>query len=169
MGQRKEPQILGLLAMSLAFKYVKSSTLDEFVGVGIMFGKFANLVMFQLIDSRFTIYYSILCLVLWLILKQPKYSGPNKMIKVTSSDHFYEILECDPSDLVIGHQAEKRHEQIQKQKKKQIKAGDITSKDKNFAQIKSTVLLFTADWAEPCIYSYSLWVRFANRFSTEKV
>ena len=89
MGQRREPQIIGLFAMSLAFKYVKCSTLDEFVGVAIMFGKFANMILFQFIDYRFTIYYVILCLVLWLVLKQPKYSGPNLLVKFSSSDEFY--------------------------------------------------------------------------------
>ena len=30
-------------------------------------------------------------------------------------------------------------------------------------------MLFTTDWADACVFTYSLWARFANRFSTEKV
>ena len=31
------------------------------------------------------------------------------------------------------------------------------------------MLLFTASWADQCYYTYPLWVRFANRFTTKKV
>ena len=29
--------------------------------------------------------------------------------------------------------------------------------------------MFTAPWADNCYFTYPLWVRFANRFSTQKM
>ena len=35
--------------------------------------------------------------------------------------------------------------------------------------MRTTVLVFTANWCETCLYTHSMWVSFSNRFSTEKV
>lgn len=35
--------------------------------------------------------------------------------------------------------------------------------------MQSTLIIFTASWCETCCYTNSMWVSFANRFSTEKV
>lgn len=40
---------------------------------------------------------------------------------------------------------------------------------KDFTQVQSTMLLFTANWADQCYYTYPLWVKWANRFTTNKV
>jgi hypothetical protein len=43
-----------------------------------------------------------------------------------------------------------------------------TSK-KSFAKMQSTLIVFTASWAENCYFTYPIWVSFANRFTTNKV
>jgi len=40
---------------------------------------------------------------------------------------------------------------------------------KNFSQVDTTLLLFTANWADNCYFTHPLWVRFANRFTTKKL
>ena len=35
--------------------------------------------------------------------------------------------------------------------------------------MKSTLIVFTANWADTCFYTYPIWVRWSNRFTTEKV
>ena len=40
---------------------------------------------------------------------------------------------------------------------------------KDWSNVKTTILVFTAQWADQCYYTYPLWVKFANRFSTSKV
>ena len=37
------------------------------------------------------------------------------------------------------------------------------------SSIKTTVLVFTASWADQCYFTYPLWIKFANRFSNERV
>ena len=44
-----------------------------------------------------------------------------------------------------------------------------TKQTKDFSKIQSTMLVFTAPWADNCYFTYPLWVRFANRFSTQKM
>lgn len=33
----------------------------------------------------------------------------------------------------------------------------------------TTLLIFTANWCETCVFTYTIWVKFANRFSTSKM
>ena len=40
---------------------------------------------------------------------------------------------------------------------------------KDFSQVRSTILLFTARYADNCYFTYPIWVRFANKFTTDKV
>lgn len=42
-------------------------------------------------------------------------------------------------------------------------------KGKNFSNVKSTLIIFSASWAPNCYFTYPMWVRFSNRFTTEKV
>jgi hypothetical protein len=82
--------------MSMAFKAVKANTWEEFVSVSFMYAKVAFIVLYLMSEPRSALFYSILCFVLWLILKQPIYNGPSKMVKVRSGDHFY--------DDIMGHE-----------------------------------------------------------------
>ena len=35
--------------------------------------------------------------------------------------------------------------------------------------VKSTLIVFTASWADNCYFTHPMWVRFSNRFTTDKV
>jgi hypothetical protein len=43
------------------------------------------------------------------------------------------------------------------------------AKGKNFSNVKSTLIVFTASWADNCYFTHPMWVRFSNRFTTDKV
>ena len=66
--------------MSLGFKLVKTSTWEEFIGVSFMLAKAGNMSLFWFADRRACVFYGIWCLMVWLILKMPKYSGKSKII-----------------------------------------------------------------------------------------
>ena len=84
------------------------------------------------------------------------------MIKIKSLDHFYsEILAQEEDDLIIGLQAD----QLQKKEKKLKEKKKV----KALSEMNHTLLIFTANWCESCQYTYSMWLKFANRFSTEKL
>lgn len=58
-----------------------------------------------------------------------------------------------------------------KKKKKENKKlkGGHKPKEKSFDEMKTTLLLFTANWCDTCVFTYSMWIKFANRFTTEKL
>ena len=39
---------------------------------------------------------------------------------------------------------------------------------KSIQDVRSTMLVFSANWCDRCVYTHSMWVRFANRFSTDR-
>ena len=65
-------------------------------------------------------------------------------------------MKCNQKDLVIGLQAEKYF----KSKK---------NKNQSHSKVMTTLLVFTANWCETCVYTYTMWVNFANRFTTQKL
>lgn len=69
LGQRREPQILGLIGMSLMFKLIKSASWEEFIAMFFMFSKLGSIIMFAFIDMRYCIFYMVACLILWLVLQ----------------------------------------------------------------------------------------------------
>lgn len=154
--------------MSLGFKLIKATTPEEFVANLFMFSKLGSVVLFLFVHPRLSIFYTLLCFVLWLILKQPKYSGPSKLVKrFRSNDEFFEdILGYEADEMVVGLKAEQHAEAERKRRAKGKKSKEA---GQNFSDINSTLLVFTANWCETCTYTYSMWVKFANRFTTEKV
>jgi hypothetical protein len=54
-------------------------------------------------------------------------------------------------------------------KDKDSKASTPAAKGKNFSNVKSTLIVFTASWADNCYFTHPMWVRFSNRFTTDKV
>jgi len=56
--------------------------------------------------------------------------------------------------------------EIEEALKFQKQKGYQKSNRNNFAQVNTTVLIFTSKWAEPCYFTYALWYKFASRFTT---
>ena len=111
--------------MSLGFKFIKSSTWEEFIGISFMLAKSGCCSLFWFADTRACIFYLIWNLIVWLVFKMPKFNGKSKLInQFKSSTEFYEdVLEFEENELVIGVRAEKHYEDLRKKKKKMVKAG----------------------------------------------
>ena len=154
--------------MSLTFKLVKAATWEEWIALSFMFGKLGFLVLFVMNNNRLALIYAAVCLITWLTLRIPRYNGPSKVVRVTSSDHLYDdILGYEPEELVLGLTAEKEREKKQKANKK-LKSYQ-RPKERSFTDMNSTLVVFTANWVENCQYLQTMWVKFANRFSTSKL
>ena len=133
----------------------------------LMYSKLGFTVLFFFIDTVYAIMYTILCLVLWIAMRQPKYTGKSKIIRSPSPPFFYEqIMGYEEDDMVVGLKA---HEYFKKQAKLSKKEKKSADKTKNFSKITTTLLIFTANWCESCVFTYTIWIKFANRFSTEKL
>lgn len=76
--------------MSLFFKMMKSQTPEETVAMFFMYSKLGFTVLFCLVETSYALLYAAFCLVLWIAIRQPKYTGKSKMIKTVSPIHFYE-------------------------------------------------------------------------------
>lgn len=151
-GRDRESAVVALLATYLAVKFYVSATWELFCSFLFLYGKCACIVLFCMTNVKGAAYYAILCFIFWLVLSHPKYTEASKIVKAKSMSHLAELLDV-PEDELMQITREKRG--------KKVKA--------DHSKITTTVLLFTASWADQCYFTYPLWVRFANRFSTDKV
>ena len=133
-----------------------------------MYSKIGFLALFFVNNLRYFILYLALILILWLIVAHPRYRGPSKLITFSSSEQFYDdILGYQADDLIVGLASQEYLKKKMKENKK-LK-GANKPKEKSLDQMDSTLLVFTANWCDTCVYTHSLWVKFANRFSTKKI
>ena len=154
--------------MIIVLKYIRSITWEEFISSFFLFSKLGFFILFLMNDRKWSLFYFVLCLVIWMTMQQPKYRGPSKLKKTLSVEQFYsELLGYEYEDLIIGFDADDLRKKKEKSNKK-LK-GAYKVHEKSFSEMKSTLLVFTAHWCENSQNTYSIWIKFANRFSTEKV
>ena len=149
-GRDRESAVFALLATYLAVKFYLSATWELFCSFLFLYSKIACIVLFSMTSAKGAAYYTILCFMLWLVLSHPKYGNSSKMIKAKNPAELVELLGLD---------SEKDLEQLSKAKRNEKAKKSLTS-------VETTVLVFTASWADQCYFTYPLWVRFANRFTT---
>lgn len=124
-------------------KLYKSPTWEFFFAFLFQYGKvtFITLFFFQR-RHRIAVYYTLLCFILWLVLAHPKFSGPSKMSKLRDLSELELLTGLSLEDMI-------RSAKSSKETKKQRK---------NFQQVRSTVLVFTANWADNSYFTYPIWV-----------
>lgn len=115
-------------------RYKKAATWEMFFSQAFTFAKLAVLFCFAFMDNRLATLYGIVCLILWVVLLFPKYSGPSNLIQIENKDHFYDLItNPNPS----------------------------SDRKKSFAQVKSTVLICNANWIENCLMTYPIWANWS--------
>ena len=92
VGFNREYQVFLLLVVILLSRFRKAVTMDLFLSQLFGLSKFALLLLLVLMDFRIGAYYAVFCFVLWMVLKQPRYDGPSKIIKITDRAHFKEVI-----------------------------------------------------------------------------
>ena len=88
---------MSLLGTYLVIQFIKSNTWELFFSYVFFYGKVGSIILFMLAKPRAGVYYMIFCFLLWIILKNPRYSGSSKLIKIESKDHFFELVGKDVS------------------------------------------------------------------------
>ena len=144
---------MALTMTYVAVKFYNSATWELFCSFLFLYGKVASIVLFAMSSLKGAAYFSVLCFVLWLTLNHPRYSEPSKLIKAKGMSDLVEKLQFQSEKKLL--------ETINQSRDKTLK--------KDFASIETTILVFTASWADQCYYTHPMWIRFANRFSTNKV
>ena len=69
LGENREVQVAGLVAMYLAFKLVRANTWEEFIASVFIYGKVATLLLFLMSDLNSAIGFAVLCGLSMLFLK----------------------------------------------------------------------------------------------------
>ena len=96
---------------------------------------------------KLSLYYVAICAGSWLIVPYPKFNATNKFIKITSVDHFDDLV----GDVKID---EKPPEE------------DYDRHTYQYRDKKMFFVEFYADWLYPCHISKELWYEYSNRYPT---
>jgi len=64
--------------------YIRSTSLRGFIADFFAVGKVGVAALLVFAKFKFAIIYSIICLILWMIVPYPRYSAPNKFIRIRS-------------------------------------------------------------------------------------
>lgn len=151
-GHDREAQVLSLLLVYVLVKLYQTPTWEFFFAYLFQYSKVAFITLFFLQQKvRLGVYYALLCFVLWLALAHPRYDGVSKLVRLRNVDHLEEVVGLDAQDIIRNAKSLKTETKKQR---------------KNFAQVQTTILVFTANWADNSYFTYPLWVWFANRFTT---
>lgn len=71
------------LAFILVY-YLRSASLREFLLDCLTIGRIMVVSLLFFAKFKLSIYYSLICLLFWIIIPYPRYNGPNKFIKIES-------------------------------------------------------------------------------------
>jgi len=69
LGENREVQVAGLVAMYLAFKLLRANTWEEFIANAFIYGKVATVLLFLMSDLNCAIGFAVLCALQMLFLK----------------------------------------------------------------------------------------------------
>lgn len=142
------------MAVFFITKYINSCSLELFFSYVFMYGKLGFLMLFVFSDVRLACWYFFACICLWLLLQNPRYTGKSKLIKPLSQNELAGLLNI---------------EEIERFSKATSIGKQQRGKARDFARTESTMLVFTAGWADMCYFTYAMWYKFASKYTTGKV
>ena len=112
----------------------------------------AMMFLFFIQSTRAGIYYTIYCFILWLLIRYPKYKGRNNITLVQSKDHYSQLIKKPLSEI-----------------DKSSKETKAKATNKDFSKVTSTFVIFTDPLCDNCYFTQSIWIKYANKYATEKM
>lgn len=91
-GFSYENSIIYTVLILAIMGYVRSTSTRGFIVDVLTVGKVGVAALLVFAKFRFAIVYSIICIVVWLIVPYPRFSAPNKFIRIKSVEQFDEII-----------------------------------------------------------------------------
>ena len=93
-GYQREDSILTILVTIILLRYVRYfSNWDKFICEVFFYSKFAISILLFLISKKIFVWYILACLIIWLLIKFPKYNGPSNIIEIPNYETFNEIID----------------------------------------------------------------------------
>jgi len=93
-GYQREDSIITLLVTIILLRYIKYfSNWDKFFCEIFFYSKFAISILLLLISRKLFFWYILACLIIWLLIKYPKFKGPHNIIEIPNMEAFNDIIE----------------------------------------------------------------------------
>jgi len=84
----REYQIMIITSIIAFIKFFKSITWEEWINNLFVYGKAGSALLFIFKDYRLGIWYIIFCVIVWIFIKIPHYTGPSKIQEIYFQEHF---------------------------------------------------------------------------------
>ena len=92
-GYQREDSILTILVSIILLRYVRNfSNWNKLICEIFFYCKFAISILLLLISRKIAFWYLLACLIIWLLVKYPKYNGPSNFIYIQNEEIFNDIL-----------------------------------------------------------------------------
>lgn len=90
-GNREYQVLFTVIIISLV-KLFRSISWEEWIHNFFIYGKTASALLFVFQDYRLGIWYIIFCLMVWIFLRIPHYTGPSKMQEIFTEEDCNNII-----------------------------------------------------------------------------
>ena len=91
-GFSYENSIIYTVLILAVMGYTRATSTRGFLVDFFSVGKVGVAALLVFAKFRFAIIYSVVCVILWMIVPYPRYSAPNKFIRIRTIEHFDEII-----------------------------------------------------------------------------
>ena len=150
LGNQREDSILTILVIILLLRYVRYFTnWDKFLCEIFFYCKFAISILLFLISRKIFFWYVLACLIIWLLIKYPKYNGPSNIIEIPNYEAFNEI---------IKNFQEKQNEKSNKKHHSNNSIPDIY-----------LFVIFYSNYSYDCLYTEELFANLSIKYYTSNL
>lgn len=92
-GYQREDSILTILVTIILLRYIRYfSNWNKFICEIFFYSKISISILLLLISRKIAIWYLLACLIIWLLIKFPRYDGPSNFIYIPNEEAFNSIL-----------------------------------------------------------------------------
>ena len=92
LNTNSEPQILSTMAVVLFFKYIKSATVEEFLGHCFFLLRLTLSLLLYLFSGVACAWFVVAQTMVWLLTSRPMYAGPNKFKQILTMRDFERVV-----------------------------------------------------------------------------
>ena len=145
-GYQREDSILTILVTIILLRYVRYfSNWDKFICEVFFYSKFAISILLFLISKKIFVWYILACLIIWLLIKFPKYNGPSNIIEIPNYETFNEII-----DKLQPKPNEKSHRRSH---------NNVTNAYDNYLFV-----IFYSNYSYDCLYTEELFANLSIKY-----
>lgn len=140
-GYQREDSIITILVSIILLRYVRNfSNWNKFFCEFFFYSKFAISILLFLISMKIAIWYLFACIIIWLLVKYPKYKGPSNILYIQNEEVFNEIMN-----------------------KLQIKQNEKGHKKKNNSD-NYFFMIFFSNYSYDCLYTEELFAELSVKY-----